>query len=287
MKKSILSVILIVCMMVLAVGCAKKTEDGSKETGNNSDTTNQLENQENKEADSEEANQEPVTILVAAAASMQPSLEELKSLFQDKYPWITVEGTYDSSGKLQTQIEEGLDADVFLSAAMKQMNALKEKSMVDEDTVIELLENKVVLIVPKNVETKVTSFDDILNAEKIAIGDPASVPAGQYAKEIFESLGIFSEVEEKSSLGTNVTEVLNWVAEASADAGVVYATDAATTDNVVVVANAPDGTLKNPVIYPIGIVSASQKKDAAKLYLEFLQSEDAKAIFEKYGFLAK
>ncbi|WP_312370485.1 molybdate ABC transporter substrate-binding protein [Lachnoclostridium sp.] len=287
MKKRILSLILVISMMILAMGCAKKSDGGSKEDGNNSNNTNQLENQGNKETDSEETNKEPVTILVAAAASMQPSLEELKLMFQDKYPWITVEGTYDSSGKLQTQIEEGLDADVFLSAAMKQMNALKENSMVEEEAIVPLLENKVVLIVPENVESKVTSFDDILNAEKIAIGDPASVPAGQYAKEIFDSLGIFHKVEEKASLGTNVTEVLNWVAEGSADAGVVYATDAATTDKVVVVANAPDGTLKDPVIYPIGIVSASQKKEAAKLYVEFLQSEDAKAIFEKYGFLAK
>ncbi|ABX41856.1 molybdate ABC transporter substrate-binding protein [Lachnoclostridium phytofermentans] len=292
MKKSILSIILVISMMILAVGCTKKNDAGSKDDGNNTGNTNQTENQGNKETDTEEPNteepnQEPITILVAAAASMQPSLEELKSMFQDKYPWITVEGTYDSSGKLQTQIEEGLEADVFLSAAMKQMNTLKEENMVDEDTIIQLLENKVVLIVPENVESKVTSFDDILNAEKIAIGDPASVPAGQYAKEIFDNLGIFSKVEEKASLGTNVTEVLNWVAEGSADAGVVYATDAATTDKVVVVANAPEGTLKDPVIYPIGIVSASQKKEAAKLYVEFLQSADAKTIFEKYGFLAK
>lgn len=287
MKKRILSIILVISMMILAMGCAKKSDSDSKEDGNNSGNTNQSENQGNNETNTEEPNQEPITILVAAAASMQPSLEELKSMFQDKYPWITVEGTYDSSGKLQTQIEEGLAADVFLSAAMKQMNALKEKSMVEEETIVQLLENKVVLIVPANVESKVTSFDDILNAEKIAIGDPASVPAGQYAKEIFDNLGIFSKVEEKASLGTNVTEVLNWVAEGSADAGVVYATDAATTDKVVVVANAPDGTLKDPVIYPIGIVSASQKKEAAKLYVEFLQSKDAKAIFEKYGFLAK
>ncbi len=288
MKKKMLGTILLISMMVFAMGCAKKSDGNLAEQDSNSNNTNQSKDQGNKDIDTNESNQEPVTILVAAAASMQPSLEELKVLFQDKYPWVTVEGTYDSSGKLQTQIEEGLDADVFLSAAMKQMNALKEKNMVDEETILPLLENKVVLIVPKNIDSKVTSFDDVLNADKIAIGDPASVPAGQYAKEIFENLGIFNKVEEKASLGTNVTEVLNWVAEGSADAGIVYATDAATTDKVVVVvANAPDGTLKNPVIYPIGIVSASKKKEAAKLYVEFLQSEEAKVILEKYGFLAK
>lgn len=285
MKKTI-SIFLILSMMILAMGCAKKADHKGQDQ-DNSTNANVSDNQEDNGTDSNETNEEPVTILVAAAASMQPSLEELNTLFQDKYPYITVDGTYDSSGKLQTQIEEGMDADVFLSAAMKQMDTLKEENMVDEDTIVQLLENKIVLIVPKDIESQVTSFDDILNASQIAIGDPASVPAGQYAKEVFENLGIFREVEAKASLGTNVTEVLNWVAEGIADAGVVYATDAATTEEVVVVADAPEGTLQEPVIYPVGIVSASQKKEAAKLYVEFLQSEDAKVIFEKYGFLAK
>lgn len=257
--KKIVSILIMVSMILSVTGCS--SANASKE--------------------------KPVTILVAAAASMQPSLEELKVVFEEKYPQITVEATYDSSGKLQTQIEEGMDADIFLSAAMKQMNALKEENLVDEDSVVQLLENQVVLIVPKDVESNVTSFEDILNANKIAIGDPSSVPAGQYAKEILDNLGVFEKVEEKASLGTNVTEVLNWVAEGSADAGIVYATDAATTDKVVVVANAPEGTLKDPVIYPMGMVSASQKKESAKLYMEFLQSEEAKVIFEKYGFLVK
>ena len=255
--KKIISIVLLVSMIITATGCSAAPEE------------------------------KQVTILVAAAASMQPSLEELKLLFEAKYPHIKVEATYDSSGKLQTQIEEGMDADIFLSAAMKQMNALKDKNLVDGDSVTQLLENQVVLIVPKDVESKVTSFENILHADKIAIGDPASVPAGQYAKEILDSLGMFDKVEAKASLGTNVTEVLNWVAEGSADAGIVYATDAATTDKVVVVANAPEGTLKDPVIYPIGLVSASKKKEAAKLYMEFLQSDEAKVILEKYGFLVK
>ena len=283
MKKKLVSTMLLFGMMLFAVGCANKTNN----QGSNSNNANVSENQGDQTPDTNETTQEPVTILVAAAASMQPSLEEINALFESEYSWITVDGTYDSSGKLQTQIEEGLDADIFLSAATTQMDALKDENLVDEDSILQLLENKVVLIVPQNVESKVTSFDDILNADNIAIGDPASVPAGQYAKEIFENLGIYSDVEAKASLGTNVTEVLNWVAEGSADAGVVYATDAATTDQVLVVADAPEGTLANPVIYPIGIVSASQKKDAANLYIEFLQSEEVKAIFEKYGFLAK
>ena len=224
-------------------------------------------------------------ILVAAAASLKYSYDdELIPMFEAKYPGIKVEATYDSSGKLQTQIEEGLEADVFMSAAMKQMNALKDESMVDADSIVELLENKIVLIVPEGSDPKVTSFEDITKADSIAVGDPDSVPAGQYAKEALTSLGVWDEVAAKASLGTNVTEVLNWVAEGSADAGIVYATDAATTEHVKVIAEAPEGSLAKKVIYPVGVVTASAHKDAAQKFVEFLQSDEAAAVFEKYGF---
>lgn len=229
--------------------------------------------------------EEPETILVAAAASLQYSLEdELIPMFQEKYPYITVEAAYDSSGKLQTQIEEGLQADVFFSAAMKQMEALAEKDMVVKESITELLENKIVLIVPEDSEGQITSFEEIIQGDMIAVGDPQSVPAGQYAKEALTSLGIWNQVESKASFGTNVTEVLNWVKEGSADAGIVYATDAAFTDQVKVVDEAPKGSLAQKVIYPVGIVSTSEHKEAALLFLEFLQSKEAMAVFESYGF---
>ncbi|MBT9776477.1 molybdate ABC transporter substrate-binding protein [Clostridium sp. MCC353] len=224
-------------------------------------------------------------ILIAAAASLKYSYdEELIPMFEAKYPGIKVEATYDSSGKLQTQIEEGLEADVFMSAAMKQMNALKEESMVDGDSIVELLENKIVLIVPEGSDSEITSFEDIVNADSIALGDPDSVPAGQYAKEALTSLGLWEDAAAKASLGTNVTEVLNWVAEGSADAGIVYATDAATTERVRVAADAPEGSLAKKVIYPVGVVSASEHKDAAEKFVKFLQTDEAIGVFEKYGF---
>ena len=235
----------------------------------------------------EDASEEPVTILVAAAASLEYSfVDELIPMFQEKYPYITVEGTYDSSGKLQTQIEEGLEADVFMSAATKQMNALKDESLVDADSIVNLLENKIVLITAADSTSPVTTFEEIGNAQSIALGDPASVPVGQYAQEALTTLGLWDAIQPKVSLGTNVTEVLNWVAEGSADAGIVYATDAATTDKVTVVAEAPEGSLAEPVIYPVGVVSASQHEDAAALFMEFLQSPEALAVFEAYGFSA-
>lgn len=227
------------------------------------------------------------TILVAAAASLKYSYdEELIPMFEAANPGIKVEGTYDSSGKLQTQIEEGLEADVFMSAAMKQMNALKDENMVDADSIVELLENKIVLITSAGIDSSIASFEDIVKGEIIAIGDPESVPAGQYAKEALTTLGLWDQVEAKASLGTNVTEVLNWVAEGSADAGIVYATDAAANEHVKVVAEAPEGSLSKQVIYPVGVVTASEKKEAARKFADFLQSDEAIAVFEKYGFTA-
>lgn len=234
-----------------------------------------------------EENTETATILIAAAASLKYSYEEeLIPMFEAQNPGIKVEATFDSSGKLQTQIEEGLEADAFMSAAVQQMTNLTEESLIDEDSVIDLLENKIVLIVPDGADAKVTAFEDITDADVIAIGDPESVPAGQYAKEALTSLGLWDEVEAKSTKGTNVTEVLNWVAEGSADAGIVYATDAATTDKVLVIAEAPAGSLAQKVIYPAGIVSASGNKAAAQKFVDFLQTDEALAVFEKYGFSA-
>ena len=227
----------------------------------------------------------PVTILVAAAASLEYSYKnDLIPLFRQKYPWITVEGTYDSSGKLQTQIEQGLAADVFMSAAERQMNALVEKNLVAAGSVRPLLENKIVLIKGAGIATAVSGFQTADLARTIALGDPASVPAGQYAKEAFTSLGIWEAVSAKASFGTNVTEVLNWVGEGSADAGVVYATDAATTKKVEIIAEAPAGSLATKVIYPVGMIAASAHPAEAKLFIEFLASAEALAVFTAYGF---
>ena len=226
-------------------------------------------------------------LLLAAAASLRYSFDDkLIPMFEARNPGVKIEATYDSSGKLQAQIENGLEADIFMSAAPKQMNELKDKGFIDPASVANLLENKIVLIRPADKPGKVTGFENVLDADMIALGDPASVPAGQYAKEVFTSLGVWDTVAAKASLGTNVTEVLNWVAEGSADVGVVYATDAATTGRVTVIASAPAGSLKAPVLYPVGMLKKSQSPEMAKKFLAFLASPEAIAVFEKYGFAA-
>lgn len=225
-------------------------------------------------------------LMIAAAASLENCLtSEIIPLFNKSYPEINVTGTYDSSGKLQTQIEEGAEVDVFFSAATKQMKALSDERLIVEGSIVNLLENKIVLIVPKGSESNYSKFEDIVKAESIAIGDPESVPAGEYAKESLSNLGIWEAVIEKASLGTNVTEVLNWVVEGSADAGVVYATDAAQTDKVSIIDTAPADSVKQ-AIYPVGIVSEAKNADTAALFVEFLQTPEVIAIFEANGFNA-
>ena len=272
--KRIGAVVLAVCMVLSCAGCGGSSNKGASE--------------ETTEVITEGGNSK---ILVAAAASLQATFDnELIPLFEKENPEITVEGTYASSGDLQHQIESGLDADVFFSAATSNMDTLAEEKLIDEDTVVDLLKNNVVLITPKDSKLRIKSFKDITKADTIAIGDPESVPAGKYAKEILINLDVYNEVEKKASLGASVTEVLSWVAEGSADAGIVYATDAQTENTngddkeVEVVATAEDSMMQTPVVYPVGVVSASTHKDEAKAFEDFLQTDEAKAVLEKAGF---
>ena len=272
---------------------AETTKAGTEKAGDEkagAGTTTATTEAGTTEAEKAEKEEDPeeVELLVAAAASLKNAYEEeLIPMFKEANPGVTVKGTYDSSGKLQTQIEEGLGADVFMSAAVKQMDALDEEGMIVSDTITDLLENKIVLIVPAGQEGSLSAFEDIADAASIALGDPESVPAGQYAQEALTSLGVWDGIQDKVSFGTNVTEVLNQVAAASADAGIVYATDAASmADQVTVVAEAPEGSLAKKVIYPVAVVKATAHEEQAKAFVEFLKTEDAIAVFESYGFAA-
>lgn len=225
-------------------------------------------------------------VKLAAAASLKNVYDEkLIPMFEEKYPGVKVTPTYASSGDLQTQIENGLECDVFMSASNKQMNKLAGEGLINNDTNVQFLENKVVLIVPKDSTSNISSFEDLKNVKgNIAIGDPESVPAGQYAKEALTNLGIWGAVESKLSLGTDVTAVLNQVAQGSADCGIVYSTDAKSNDNVKVVCEAPEGSLNTSVIYPVAELKDPKNPNATKAFMEFLQTPEAKQVFEEYGF---
>ena len=225
------------------------------------------------------------------AASLSNAMEEIQKDFNETYPDVEILYNADSSGTLQTQIEEGARCDIFFSAADKQMNALVDENLAKKDTVEDILENKVVLIKPKDGETKVTGFENITDAANIALaGD--SVPVGQYAREIFDNLGITDEVNKMEiNEGKNVSEVLAAVSEGSNEIGIVYATDAASVaDKVDVIAEAPADALKTPVLYPVGLIKDKEASEddtaAAEAFLEYIKSDDAMKVFEKYGFTA-
>lgn len=290
MKKSFAVVMAAMMAAGMMTGCSSKPQETTAAATEAETTAEETIAAETAAESKEEAKADlgEQSILVAAAASLKNAYEdELIPMFEEQYPGVTVEGTYDSSGKLQTQIEEGLEADVFMSAATKQMKALDEEGMIASDTIVNLLENKIVLIVPTGSDSKIDSFEKIGDAASIALGDPESVPAGQYAKEALTNLNVWDSIQDKVSFGTNVTEVLNQVAAASADAGIVYATDAASkADQVTVVAEAPEGSLEKKVIYPVAVVKATAHEDAAKAFVDFLQTPEAIAVFESYGFVA-
>lgn len=277
-----------VIAMAVAAGMALAGCSGQSETERDAQES---ESAQETETESQAAQDTPAAdgqteILVAAAASLKNAYEEeLIPMFQEEHPEIIVTGTYDSSGKLQTQIEEGLEADVFMSAATTQMDALNEEGLIQTDTIVNLLENKIVLIAPASGGEDLNSFEDIVKAQSIALGDPASVPAGQYAREALTNLGLWDQIQDRVSFGTNVTEVLNQVAASSADAGIVYATDAASMpEDVRVIGEAPEGSLAEPVIYPVAVVASSAHPEEARAFVDFLQTEEAMEVFESYGF---
>jgi molybdate transport system substrate-binding protein len=230
---------------------------------------------------------ETAEILVSAAASLTDAMNELAALYKTVAPNVTVTYTFGSSGALQTQIEEGAPADLFMSAAQKQMDALSEKGLIDEATRRDLLVNEVVLIVPKDSE-KTLAFESItdVGVSKIALGDPASVPVGQYAEEVFAFLNSLDAVKEKAIYGSDVRQVLTWVESGEVDCGVVYATDAAISENVKVAVKAPEGSHKT-VVYPAAVIKESKHPGEAAAFLDFLSTGEAGAVFEKYGFTLK
>jgi len=227
-----------------------------------------------------------VTLNVLAAASLTDAITEISEAYTSTRPGVTILPIFASSGTLQVQIENGGACDVFVSAATTQMDNLQNKGLLAEGTRRNLLNNKVVLIVPNNSTLGLTSFTDLAlpKVTRIAIGDPDFVPAGMYAQQAMELLGIATQVNSKDIVrGTNAREVLAYVESGNIDAGVVYATDALISDKVKVVASAPDA-INAEVVYPAAIIKNSKAQKEAQDYLNFLSSAQAITIFAKYGF---
>ena len=275
MKKRLIAGLLVGAMAVSLLGCgASKTEEAPAET-----------------------NAEPITLNVFAAASMTETLTEIQEMYKEVAPNVTLVFNFDSSGTLKTQIQEGADCDLFISAAQKQMNQLDKDAdpevntegldYVLEGTRVNLLENKVVLAVPDGNPKDIESFED-LGTDKLsllALGNE-DVPVGQYSTEILTNLGILDglEAEGKITYGSNVKEVTTQVSEAAADAGIIYATDAFSAGLTVV--DQAEGDLCKQVIYPAAVLNISKNPEAAKEFLAYLQTDTCMKVFEAVGFTA-
>ncbi|NJN88126.1 MAG: molybdate ABC transporter substrate-binding protein [Leptolyngbyaceae cyanobacterium SL_7_1] len=224
-------------------------------------------------------------LLIAAAASLQEVLTQIDPIFEQAHSGITVDYTFAASGSLQQQIEQGAPADVFISAAAKQMDALQEKALLLAETRRDLLTNRLVLVAPSNSELKLTDFQQLTDAAiaRISVGEPRSVPAGQYAEEVLTSLGILEQVRSKLVYGNSVRNVLGTVESGNADAGIVYATDAKISDRVKQVATAAN-SLHSPITYPIAILQSSQHPSCGADLHGFLSNQSAQTIFKAHGF---
>ena len=278
--KKLFSLVLALSMALALTACS-----GSADTDSTTDDTT-------------ETTAEPVELHVFAAASMQESLDQVIEAYKAVAPEVAVVATYDSSGTLKTQIQEGADCDVFISAAPKQMNQLdagggEENTggldLVNSAPRLDLLENKVTLAVPEGNPKGIESFDQL--AELLASGDVflamgnSDVPVGQYTQKIFTYYGLNEETLASSGVltyGSNVKEVTTQVSEGTVDCGVIYATDAFSAGLTVV--DEATAEMCGQVIYPAAVMKNSANPDAAKAFLDFLSTDEAMACFEAVGF---
>lgn len=225
----------------------------------------------------------PIELNISAAASLKEAMADLETVYTSKNPEVSFVVNYGSSGSLQQQIEQGAPCDLFISAGEKQMTALDEEGLLLDGTNKDLVKNSLVLI--SNNNSEITSIDSLTSdtVSKIALGEPSSVPAGKYADETLTSLAIKDSLNDKLVFAKDVKEVLAWTASGNADVGFVYLSDALSNENVKIVETISE-EYHSPITYPVAVIKDSQNIDAAKAFEDFLFSDEAQNIFEKYGY---
>lgn len=286
MKRNMIALITALALPVsMAAGCGfKEPERPPAETG-------ELQGVSEDSASGEDI----ITLHIFAAASMTETLEEIQLMYREEAPQVELVFNFDSSGTLKTQIQEGAACDVFISAAYRQMDQLDGTSdsraneegldFVLEGSRVDLLENKVVLAVPEGNPAGIEGFED-LGTDKLsllALGNE-DVPVGQYSTEILTALGCMEQLKAdgKITYGSNVKEVTTQISEASADAGIIYATDAFSANLTVVDEAGAD--LCRRVVYPAAVLKTSEALDAAQAFLDYLKTDACGKVFEEVGF---
>lgn len=219
------------------------------------------------------------TILIGAAASLTDAITELEPMFE-KESRVQVDLQFSATGPLKEQIRSGAAIDVFLSASKKDMVEMTDGGFVVDDEI--LLTNQ--LILAKTKGSKIAGIDELKGVKYIAVGEPASVPVGKYAVEALTNLGLYDSLKSKFTYAKDVSQVLNWVELGTAEAGFVYYSDFVRSNGKVELVEKVDSNKYSKILYPMGIVKASKNKDDAKAFMEFLKGDEAKAVFEKYGF---
>lgn len=224
------------------------------------------------------------SITVSAAISLKDALDELGRMYERAHPGAKITFNYGGSGTLQHQIEQGAPVDLFFSAARTQMDTLESEGLLVPGTRRDLVANTLVLIVSA-ASISVQGFPDLARPDVkiIALGEPATVPAGMYARQALAHLGLLAAIEKKFVYAKDVRAVLTYVATGNVDAGLVYLTDAQASPLVRVVARAPRDS-HDPIVYPAAVIRNSKNIAAASAFLDFLGGHAARAVFEKYGF---
>ena len=270
MKKKFSILTLALCLMLGAVGCSNNSSSSSSSNASSA-------------ASSSGDSSEKVELNISAAASLQEAMVELEKEFKNINPDVKLTVNLGSSGSLMQQIQEGAPCDLFISAGAKQMDTLVEDGTVERDAVKTLLTNDLVLVAAKG--EKVDSLDALKtdDVEKIAIGDPESVPAGKYAKEVLDNTKLYDNVKDKLVLAKDVKEVLSWVQKGNADVGFVYLSDATGVDDVDVVLTTDDDS-HSEIAYPVAVLKDSKQAKVAQQFEDFLLSDKAQNILEKHGF---
>lgn len=292
MKKGILTVLLALCMMASLVACGSKKEtEGEKQ-----------DKEESSESQKEETPEE-TEIQVFIAASLNTVMTDLAERFQKDHPEVKITYNADSSGTLLTQIEEGYECDMFFSAAQKQMNQLEEDGFVVDGSRHNVVNNQVVVLTLNDSKTKVTGLASLSEAESIALAG-GSVPVGKYTRQALVNMGTLEKVDDVSTITTqqvsealggveiseqdNVSKVLIAVTEGACEVGTTYYSDTYGFEDKVRILETVSYDLTGNVIYPVCLVNnkeadAAQKK-AAEEFMDYILSDEAKAVFEQYYF---